>query len=620
MTKEFEDHLGGGRLGDAGAALLMAVRSTFNYGELRNLVRARARLAAAGFEPNEGYTPVRVAVAGNATTTYLTPLLQLLLETHGVAALLHEIPYGSIEAELLRDGSELAAFRPQLLIICQTPLAISDWPADTVGEEQAAAFADARVKQALALCGVAHDRLGCEVVLDNWHQSPHRPHGSWARRMPGDRASLTRRMNLLLESEAPHWVHLHDVDGLAALHGVQNWVDWRFWYHAKQPVSFDAVGSYVSSLAAASAAIYRAAVKCVVLDLDNTLWGGVIGDDGLTGIKVGQGDAQGEAFQAFQRYLLRLKQRGLLLAVCSKNEIDNARAPFKELPEMVLKLDDFVAFKANWESKPRNLDAIAKELNIGLEALALVDDNPVERAHVRSTLPMVRVVELGEDPADYPAAMDRCGWFEIGTLSAEDLEKTQQYVANSRREELAAAIEDYDTYLESLSQRADIREFEPAQIDRITQLVNKTNQFNLTTQRTTRTEIERLMGRDDALTATVRLTDRFGDNGIIAVWYGSIDADRLRIDQWLMSCRVFNRGVEQMLFNHVVEIAQARGIREIIGEYRPTKKNALVRDLYSRLGFRSTSAPADAPDGAEFWSLDLDDHEPFEHTIALDRG
>jgi FkbH-like protein len=618
MITEPRTAAAGGEVGDTFADLMARARGPLSYSQLADLVRARRRLSAAGFQPPAGFTPVRVAVAGNATTTYLVPALSLLLETHGIAPEMHEVAFGSVEAELLRPDSALAAFRPQLLVLVQTPLAITDWPPDTAGEEEAARFAEARVRHVLGLCRAAHDRLGCEVVLDNWHALPHRPHGSWARRLPGERNAITRRMNALLDREAPPWVHLHDVEGLAAVHGLSRWVDWRFWFHAKQPVGFESLGAYLSSLAATAAAIYRATAKCIVLDLDNTLWGGVVGDDGLTGIRVRQGDPQGEAFQAFQRHLLRFKQRGILLAVCSKNEVENARAPFRDLPDMVLKLDDFVAFKANWDPKPQNIRAIATELNLGLDALAFVDDNPAERALVRSALPTVRVVELPDDPADYPAALDRTGWFEIASLSSEDLERTQQYLANARREEAATATEDYDAYLASLTQQAQVRPFEPAQLDRITQLVNKTNQFNLTTQRTTRGEIEQLMNHPDVLTATVRLSDRFGDNGLIAVWYGSITEDRLHVDQWLMSCRVFNRGVEQMLMNHVVALARARGVREIIGEYRPTAKNGLVRDLYPRLGFQTIAAHEGAADGAEFWSLMVAGYKPLDHAIAID--
>src|SRR5690606_19975084 len=299
-TKDFNALLQRGRPNEALAAVLAATRRATSYSELNSLARARRRLKADGHGAREESVPLRMAFGGDATMTYLTPLLELLLESHGIAAEIYEVPYGSLQAELLQPGSELDAFAPRLLAISQTPLCIKGWPVDVASEEEAAAFAARCVEQTLSLCRAAHERLNCEVVLDNWHPLPERPHGHYARRMAADRGSLIRRMNGLLEREAPPWVHLHDVDGVAALHGVRQWIDYRFWYHAKQPIGFDAVPSYVASLAGRLASLHRPAVKCVVLDLDNTLWGGVVGDDGLAGIKIGQGDAQGEAFLAFQ--------------------------------------------------------------------------------------------------------------------------------------------------------------------------------------------------------------------------------------------------------------------------------------------------------------------------------
>lgn len=585
--------------------------------ELRALGRARQRLSALGLSPAASLVPIRVAIASDATTTYLNEGLSLLLEARGIAAATFEVPFGSVEAELLRDDSALARFRPQLLLLMQSPLAIRDWPPDTTSEDKAREFADERAGHMLALCRVAHERFSCDVVLDNLHILPERPHGSLARRMPGERNAIIRRINTVLESSAPPFVHLHDVDGVAALYGVSRWIDWRLWYHAKQPMSFSGATQYLNSLASTTAAIYRPGVKCIVVDLDNTLWGGVVGDDGLAGIRIRHGDAPGEAFQAFQRHLRRLRERGVLLAVCSKNELATAQKPFRELTDMVLSLDDFVTFKANWEPKPNNIEAIARELNLGLDALAFVDDNPVERDLVRRALPAVRVVDLPDDPAAYAAALDATGWFAITTLSNEDAARTDQYRANAIRMELATTIEDYDAYLVSLDQRAQIREFSPDQIDRVVQLINKTNQFNLLTRRVSRSDVEQMAGQPTMLTATVRLVDRFGDNGIIAIWYGSVLEDRLRIDQWLMSCRVFNRGVEQLLMNHVVALAGQAGVREIIGEFRPTEKNVIVRDLYPRLGFMRAAAPDGSSEGAEFWTLAVTEYRALDHRISL---
>jgi FkbH-like protein len=320
----------------------------------------------------------------------------------------------------------------------------------------------------------------------------------------------------------------------------------------------------------------------------------------------------GEAYKAFQEYLLKLKQRGVLLAVCSKNEEANARAPFLQRSEMVLKLDDFVAFKANWSPKPDNLREIAAELNIGLDSLVFVDDNQAEREYVRQRLPEVSVVELSEDPSDYPQLLDDAGLFEITTFSTEDHQRTRQYQENVKREAVRETATDYDTYLRSLVQKAVIRPFVEADLDRITQLVNKSNQFNLTTVRLSRTQVEELMLDSEVLTATVRLTDRFGDNGLIGVLFARRESDALRIDEWLMSCRVLKRGVEQLLCNYLVEQARLRGVKVLLGRYVPTAKNGLVRDHYKSLGFHQTGTDEQ---GTTHWQLELATYHPFEVPI-----
>jgi len=402
-------------------------------------------------------------------------------------------------------------------------------------------------------------------------------------------------------------VLLHDVDMMSATVGLDQWIDYRWWYQAKQPMGFRWAVEYARSLSRMVASVLLGSRKCLVLDLDNTLWGGVVGDDGVSGLAVGAGNPVGEAFVAFQDYLRQLKDRGVILTVCSKNELENARAPFTDLPGMVLSLEDFAAFRANWDPKPDNIRAIARDLNIGTDAMVFVDDNPAERAIVRQLLPEVAVVELTDDPSDYARLLDATGWFETPRLSQEDTIRTQQYQANTQREELLSSVDDYETYLQSLNQRAVIQPFEERHLDRITQLVNKTNQFNLTTRRENRSAIEARMRDERYLTAYVRLGDRFGDNGLISVWYGRIDGTVLDIEQWLMSCRVFNRGVEQHLMNYIADQARRRGVERIQGSYLPTPKNKLVADLYERLGFTRT---ASQEDGGTEWELALEDYRP----------
>jgi len=550
---------------------------------------------------------VRVALLGNATTTFLTPYLKLLLSAHGFNPVIHETGYDTTAWECLQPGSDTASFAPQVAVVVQSPLAVKDWPVVTTTLEEAQTWVRAYVDGWLCLFEAAHTNMGCDIIVDTLHSLPLRPHGHLAPRLPGDRNTLIRAVNRDLADRAPEYVFLHDVEALAANNGVRHWTDERMWFQAKQPMSFESMVPYVQSLARHIASMFRESAKCLVLDLDNTMWGGVVGDDGVAGLALGPGDPVGEAFSAFQDYVAQLKARGVILAVCSKNEDANARAPFTELSTMSLTLEDLASFKANWDPKPDNIQAIAKELNIGLDAMVFVDDNPAERSLVEQTLPSVRVLHLSDDPADYPGMLDRTGWFDTPRISAEDTARTRQYQENTERDHLREHHTDYEGYLRSLGQEAVIRPFEELHIDRITQLINKTNQFNLTTKRQNRSEIEERMHGEEYLTAYVRLADRFGDNGLISVWYGRCEGARLVIEQWLMSCRVFNRGVEQFLMNYIAEVAGRRGLTEIHGTYVPTPKNALVANLYQSLGFQRVD---DATNGTTEWMLALDQYEP----------
>jgi FkbH-like protein len=346
-----------------------------------------------------------------------------------------------------------------------------------------------------------------------------------------------------------------------------------------------------------------------VLDLDNTLWGGVVGDDGVDGIVLGQGDAVGEAHVAFQRYVRSLARRGVILAVCSKNDEPNALAPFLAHPEMVLQRSDIACFVANWDDKAGNLRRIAAQLNIGLDALVLVDDNAFERNLVRGALPMVAVPELPDDPARYAACIAEAGYFESLALTVEDGARGDQYQADLQRQALRATHCDLDGYLNSIDMALTWSTFERVSLARIVQLINKTNQFNLCTRRYLADEVLALMDDPRALLLHLRLCDRYGDNGIIAIVIGIAGADGsdMVIDTWLMSCRVLGRKVEHATLNIVATEAARRGVRRLIGRYRPSAKNAIVSEHYRNLGF---ALQRTAQDGATDWLLELDGYAP----------
>ncbi len=342
--------------------------------------------------------------------------------------------------------------------------------------------------------------------------------------------------------------------------------------------------------------------KCLVLDLDNTCWGGVIGDDGLGGIRLGQGDAEGEAFVAFQQYAKALKQRGVLLAVCSKNEERIAREVFEKHTEMVLRMDDIACFVANWNDKAANLREIARRLNIGLNSLVFVDDNPAERALVRQLAPEVAVPEVPDDPASFIEAIEPYCYFQTLAIAQEDLQRAEYYRSNARREEALSGSANVEEYLRSLAMTARIGPVTAMSLERTAQLINKSNQFNLTTRRRSAAEVSALAADPQWLTRTVSLTDRFGDNGLIGVLLAKIEGDDLVIDTWLMSCRVLKRGVETLLNNNLCRWAAARGLKRICGEYLPTSKNDLVREHYAGLGYTKT---CDDGAGRTRWELRL---------------
>ena len=552
-------------------------RTADDFQSLTALGKWRRRLQKVGGYRPEGGTPVKVALLGNATTNFVRPHLELMLEAYGIRAEFHEAEYDSMAWEFLHADSGTAKFAPQVAIVVQSPQAIHDWPAATISAAEADSWCEAFVGQSLSMLDTAHRSMKCDIILDNYHALATRPFGNLAAQVPGDRNTLLRATNRLLARRAPDYMYLHDVEALAAHHGVGEWVDQRLWHQAKQPMSFQNMVAYARSLARLVASMFRGSRKCLVVDLDNTLWGGVVGDDGVGGLEIGPGSPVGEAFAEFQQYLRRLGERGVILAVCSKNEDDIARAPFEELPDMVLGLEDFAAFRANWNPKPENIRAIAEELNIGVDSIVFADDNPAERALVEQMLPEVGIVELNDEPADYASLLDASAWFELPRLSAEDASRNVQYRQNAERTKLLETTADYDGYLRSLEQRAVIRPFEESHLDRITQLVNKTNQFNLTTLRHNRSEVAERMQDEDYVTACIRLADRFGDNGLISVCYGKCRNGTLDIEQWLMSCRVFKRGVEQLLMNWLAEQARERGARKIRGRYIPTEKKSTRR-------------------------------------------
>jgi len=598
---------------DSWSEILDQARTTTRAGTWRRLTRQALRHEAREGPPS-GLQRRRVSLLGGATTGILEGPLRLALLSRGIAPDLRVAPYDQFMQEMIDPGSATSGFSPELAIVVNTPFNIPTWPepGDPIG--RALELAEQVCRHFLDPCELLHERCGTEVILNTFHPFPRRPLGNLGAKSADGAVNFVRRVNVLLGDLAPPYVHLNDVAWLAQRYGLDRWFDRRLWFEAKQPVSPDYVPEYASNTAAIAAGIFGMSRKCLVVDLDNTLWGGVIGDDGLGGIRLGEGDPIGEVYKEIQQHLKALRARGVLLAVVSKNEEATAVLPFEKHPETVLRPEDFVAFRANWRPKSDNLRELAAELDLGLESFVFLDDNPVEREEVRQALPQVAVPELSDDPSDFVPILDRAAYFETAAVTDEDRRRSDLYRSRSAGRALEARATDMSAFLASLEMRATISPFEETAYRRITQLINKTNQFNLTTRRLTRAEVEGLAADPAVLTRTVRLRDRFGDHGLIAVLSGRLADDVLDIDLWLMSCRVLKRGVERLLLNEVVRAAGDLGAREIRGTYIPSARNQLVRDHYRELGF----SPLPSDDGRTRWTVAIDDFEPFETFISID--
>jgi FkbH-like protein len=554
--------------------------------------------------PSPQNPSTRIAVLGSVTTHQIAQFLDLHLQTGRINAQFYEANYGTINQELLDHASGLRQFRPDFVVICTSWRDLKSKPALTDGREEVAVKIAAEISSWSTLWQVAREELGCQVIQSNFAAPPWRTLGNLDGCHPGGFSRFISLVNHALADGAPPEVTILDVERLAADSGRNDWGDERFYFQAKLPCSPEYLVDYSYNLAAVILGQLGLARKCLVLDLDNTLWGGLIGDDGVGEIRLGQGDPESEAFLAFQSYVKSLGDRGVILAVCSKNADEMAREVFEKHPAMVLRLEDISCFIANWDDKPANLVRISKQLNIGLNSLVFFDDNPAERSIVRRLQPDVAVPEVPDDPAYRIQALDRHRYFEATTISSEDVRRKEFYRANSQRETLKSSTESLDDFLRSLNMQARTEPVGPLNIERTVQLINRSNQFNLTTRRYTNADLLEISSSPMWITRTIRLRDRFGDSGLISVLLARVEANSLVIDTWLMSCRVLRRGVEAFLLNHLVEDAVQRRLVRIVGEYVPTAKNGLVKEHYRDLGFTQTGAD---PDERTLWELRVDD-------------
>lgn len=557
----------------------------------------------------------RIAVLGGSTTNHIVSALELFLLNFGIEPEFYLSEYNKFYEDAVFGNPELDSFDPDVIYIHTTSRNLTMLPESPA---ETAETVEQKLNDQFAYFKQVWDSLkqhfSCPVIQNNFELPLFRRTGSYDGWSTAGHAAFIQRMNVMLSDYARNTrgLYIHDINYLSAVCGLANWHDAEAWYLYKYAMSTNVIPDFAYSLACIIKSIYGKNHKVIDLDLDNTLWGGVIGDDGQEGIEIGQETAVGQAFSEFQSFIKGYKDYGVLLAVCSKNDEENALLGLNH-PCGVLKSTDFVSIKANWEPKDRNIAETAADLSLGLDSFVFIDDNPAECAIIEGQLPMVQTINLSTvHEAMYK--LTRSGFFEVTAVSDDDMHRSEMYAANAQRAAQLRSFESYEDYLLSLDMHAVICGFEPVYIQRITQLTNKSNQFNLTTRRYNEDEIQKVSTSPDHICICGRLLDKFGDNGIVSVVIGRCRNRELDIELWLMSCRVLKRDMELAMLDELVRRAKDNGITRINGFYYKTHKNSMVAELYSSFGF---TLDKKLDNGDSEWHLDIEGYENKNKVIKI---
>ena len=549
-----------------------------------------------------GLTGKRIAVLGGSTTHDVVGMMELFLLDNGIRPAFYESEYNQWWEDAVFGNPELDAFKPDVVFIHTSVRNVREWPEFNQDDAAVSALADAVFSKWEKALDAAKAKFACPIIQNNFDYLPYRLLGNLDGVDVRGRANLVRRLNdKVAEYARSHeGVYVNDINWQAADFGLSKWHDEAYWCMYKYAMSKEAIPSVAFNVANIIKALFGKNKKALALDLDNTLWGGIVGDDGPENLELGTETAVGQSYTEFQEYLRDLSNTGVLLNVISKNENENALAGIRH-PQMVLREGDFISIKANWEPKSQNLVNMAKELTLLPESFVFVDDNPAEREIIRQQVPGTAVPEIGQ-VENYISAVDHGGYFECVKLSGDDLKRNKMYKENAQRAQLQSSFADYGAYLDSLEMKAVVKPFEPVYMSRIAQLTNKSNQFNLTTKRYTQEEIEQTAADDRFITRYGQLADKFGDNGVVAISIGEMKGDVCELILWLMSCRVLKRDMEFAMMDEIVVAAIAKGAKTIRGFYYPTAKNAMVRDFYKIQGFDKIS---EDQNGNAVWELNV---------------
>lgn len=536
----------------------------------------------------------RIAVLGGSTTHDIIRMLELFLLNYGIEPEFYESEYAQYWQDAMFDNEELVQFHPDLIYVHTTGRNITFFPDMEDSLQGIEDKLEAQMNHFRVMWEKLENTYHCPVIQNNFEFPFYRILGNRDGYDPHGKTAFIQRLNMEFARYAAQHEHfyIYDIQYESAAFGLDRWTDPSYWHMYKYAMSMQAIPDFAFHLSHIIKAVFGKNKKAFVLDLDNTLWGGIVGDDGPENLEIGQETSMGQVYQEFQGYLKEHKKIGVLLNVDSKNEEENALAGLKH-PEGILKPEDFIVIKANWLPKSQNLTEIASELNIGRDALVFVDDNPAEREIIRQHVPETAVPEMTDgdqvNPDQFIRILDKNAYFEVVTLSEDDKHRNEMYKANAMRKEQEESFGNYSDFLKSLEMEAVIRGFEPVYYSRIAQLTNKSNQFNLTTKRMTQAEVEQMAQDPGYITLYGKLKDKFGDNGVVSLVIGKKNGDTLELILWLMSCRVLKRDMEQAMLDTLVLQSRESGIRKLHGYYYKTAKNAMVKDFYGAMGFQKLS-------------------------------
>lgn len=554
----------------------------------------------------------KIAVLGGSTTNGIVDMLELFLLWQGIQPDFYQSEYNQYWQDAM-FSEELREFKPDFVFIHTSNRNITDFPEMSMSSDEVNALLQNQLGHFTQMWDKLKADLSCPIVQNNMELPYWRLLGNKDCADFHGRVSFISRLNQGFYDYAAKTENffIHDINYLSAQLGLEKWSDPLYWNMYKYAVAVPLIPEFAFSLSKIFASLLGKNKKVLALDLDNTLWGGVVGDDGAEKLALGQEVPMGQAYCEFQSYIKAQKQLGVLLTVCSKNDHENAIAGLNH-PDGVLKPEDFTLIKANWEPKSLNIEQTAKELNLLPESIVFVDDNPAEREIVKGTLP-VEAPPM-ESIESYIHTLDKGGYFEVTNFSEDDLHRTEMYKQNAERAKMQSAFADYGEYLDSLEMKAVIEDFSPINLARVTQLTNKSNQFNVTTRRYTQSDMEQVFESPDYIRLCGRLEDKFGDNGIVSVVIGHKDGETLDIDLWLMSCRVLKRDMELAMLDTLVKEAVKQGVKVIKGHYYPTAKNKMVKELFGDFGFEKIS---EDEEGNTLWELKTEGYKNKNLHIAV---